>query len=155
MREVVQRRSGSITFGDLDGRLDVLRVTCSKCDRVGRYSVARLIERHGGWSRAAGLEGRHHRRLPQARQAGRHLGHLWGTLPGPQRGAVRERAVSRGYDEEATKPLAPRLEPPPPWWRKWVVVLAVFAARVLPWCAGAGVAAAVGQKVANRHVNGQ
>jgi hypothetical protein len=41
------RRSGAITFGDLAGRLDVLRVACSKCDRAGQYSVARLIERHG------------------------------------------------------------------------------------------------------------
>src|SRR5262245_60784698 len=43
----VQRSSGAITFGDLVGRLDMLRVACSKCDRVGRYSVASLIECHG------------------------------------------------------------------------------------------------------------
>ena len=47
MPETLQRRSGAITFGDLRGRLEVLRVTCSKCDRAGRYSVARLIELHG------------------------------------------------------------------------------------------------------------
>jgi len=50
------------------------------------------------------------------------------------------------------KPLGPRLEPPP-WWRKWVVLARVRRQR--GDCAGAGVAAAVGQKVANRHVNGQ
>jgi hypothetical protein len=41
------RRSGAITFGDLAGRLETLRVVCSKCSRAGQYSVAKLIERHG------------------------------------------------------------------------------------------------------------
>jgi hypothetical protein len=36
-----------VIFGDLDGKLDVLRVECSKCDRAGRYHVAKLIEKHG------------------------------------------------------------------------------------------------------------
>jgi hypothetical protein len=40
-------RSGAITLGDLAGRLEVLRVVCSKCDRAGQYSVARLIELYG------------------------------------------------------------------------------------------------------------
>lgn len=40
-------RSGAILFGDLDGRLDTLRVACRKCDRAGRYGVAGLIARHG------------------------------------------------------------------------------------------------------------
>jgi ribosomal protein L44E len=35
------------TFGDIEGKLDVLRVECTKCDRKGRYSVAKLIEKHG------------------------------------------------------------------------------------------------------------
>ena len=34
-------------FGDLDGKLDVLRVECTKCDRKGRYHVHKLIEKHG------------------------------------------------------------------------------------------------------------
>jgi hypothetical protein len=38
---------GSLIFGDLIGKLDTLRVTCNKCGREGRYSVGRLIERHG------------------------------------------------------------------------------------------------------------
>ncbi len=38
-------RGGAITFGDLDGKLDVLRVACRKCDRSGQYRVAKLIER--------------------------------------------------------------------------------------------------------------
>jgi hypothetical protein len=37
-------RDGPIIFGDLIGKLDVLRVACDKCDRKGRYAVARLIE---------------------------------------------------------------------------------------------------------------
>jgi hypothetical protein len=40
--------------------------------------------------------------------------------------------MSRGYDEEAMKPM-PRIGPPPPWWRKWMV-LALFlaSAAVVP-----------------------
>jgi hypothetical protein len=41
------RRSGAVALGDLAGRLEVLRVTCWKCERVGIYSVAALIERYG------------------------------------------------------------------------------------------------------------
>jgi hypothetical protein len=36
-----------LTFGDLEGKLDVLRVECSRCQRKGRYSVAKLIEKYG------------------------------------------------------------------------------------------------------------
>ena len=34
-------------FGDIEGKLDVLRVECTKCARKGRYSVRRLIEKYG------------------------------------------------------------------------------------------------------------
>jgi hypothetical protein len=40
-------RNGALTFGDLDGKLAVLRVACHKCDRSGQYPVANLIERRG------------------------------------------------------------------------------------------------------------
>jgi hypothetical protein len=40
-------RGGALTLGDLEGKLEVLRVACKKCDRVGQYRVAKLIERHG------------------------------------------------------------------------------------------------------------
>jgi hypothetical protein len=36
-----------LVFGDIEDKLDVLRVECTKCDRKGRYSVAKLIEKHG------------------------------------------------------------------------------------------------------------
>jgi hypothetical protein len=36
-----------LIFGDIGGKLDVLRVECTKCDRKGRYSVTKLIEKHG------------------------------------------------------------------------------------------------------------
>ena len=36
-----------IIFGDIEGKLDVLRVECTKCARKGRYSVRRLIEKYG------------------------------------------------------------------------------------------------------------
>jgi hypothetical protein len=48
--------------------------------------------------------------------------------------------MTRAYDDEALQPLGPRLEPPPPWWRKWLI-LAVFLASVavlpaLKWLLG-------------------
>jgi len=38
-----------LVFGDIEGKLDVLRVECTKCDRKGRYQVHKLIEKrpHG------------------------------------------------------------------------------------------------------------
>ena len=31
-----------LIFGDIEGKLDVLRVECTKCSRKGRYRVGRL-----------------------------------------------------------------------------------------------------------------
>ena len=39
--------NGATIFGDLIGKLDVLRVECSKCDRAGRYRLDRLIDERG------------------------------------------------------------------------------------------------------------
>jgi hypothetical protein len=36
-----------LIFGDIEEKLDVLRVVCTKCTRKGRYSVRRLIEKYG------------------------------------------------------------------------------------------------------------
>ena len=36
-----------LIFGDIEGKLDVLRVECTKCARKGHYSVRRLIEKYG------------------------------------------------------------------------------------------------------------
>ena len=35
-----------LVFGDIEGKLDVLRVECIKCPRKSRYSVPRLIEKY-------------------------------------------------------------------------------------------------------------
>ena len=40
-------RDGAIIFSDLTGKLGVLRVTCKKCGRDGRYILARLIRNRG------------------------------------------------------------------------------------------------------------
>ena len=40
-------RDGATIFSDLIGKLDVVKVACGKCGRVGQYSLARLIEHHG------------------------------------------------------------------------------------------------------------
>ena len=36
-----------LIFGDIEGKLDVLRVECTTCERKGRYSVAKLIAKYG------------------------------------------------------------------------------------------------------------
>jgi hypothetical protein len=41
------RRRDYLIFGDSDGKLDVLRVECTRCSRRGVYYVHRLIEKHG------------------------------------------------------------------------------------------------------------
>src|SRR5438046_6255973 len=38
---------GSITLGELQGKLTMLDVACRRCERSGRVSLARLIEEHG------------------------------------------------------------------------------------------------------------
>jgi hypothetical protein len=40
-------RRDYLVFGDIEDKLDVLRVECTKCARKGRYSVRRLIEKYG------------------------------------------------------------------------------------------------------------
>ena len=36
-----------LIFGDIEGKLDVLRVECTKCDRKGLYLVRKLMAKHG------------------------------------------------------------------------------------------------------------
>jgi hypothetical protein len=36
-----------LVFGDIEGKLNVLRVECGRCGRKGRYNVRGLIEKHG------------------------------------------------------------------------------------------------------------
>jgi hypothetical protein len=36
-----------LVFGDIEGKLDMLRVECSRCGRKGRYNVGKLIEKYG------------------------------------------------------------------------------------------------------------
>ena len=44
---VAMPHDGAIIFSDLIGKLEMLRVTCAKCGRDGRYILARLIEKRG------------------------------------------------------------------------------------------------------------
>jgi hypothetical protein len=39
-------REGAIIFGDLEGKLPVLQVSCTKCPHRGRYILHRLIRAH-------------------------------------------------------------------------------------------------------------
>ena len=36
-----------LTFGDIAGKLHMLRIECTRCARKGRYSVAKLLAQHG------------------------------------------------------------------------------------------------------------
>ena len=38
----------SLSLVDIATSIDMLEVRCSRCDRKGRLSVARLIDQHGG-----------------------------------------------------------------------------------------------------------
>jgi hypothetical protein len=40
-------RDGSITPADLVGKLDILRVECTRCERRGQYRVSTVIEQIG------------------------------------------------------------------------------------------------------------
>ena len=40
-------RRGSITLGDLAGRVAMLEVACSRCARRGRLQIDWLLEQHG------------------------------------------------------------------------------------------------------------
>jgi hypothetical protein len=40
-------REGAITLRDIVGKLTMLRVDCTKCDRKGQYRVDKLIARYG------------------------------------------------------------------------------------------------------------
>ena len=55
---------GCPTFTDIEGKLEVLQVECTKCDRKGRYSVARPIAKHGPQGPHIGLGVKPERRLP-------------------------------------------------------------------------------------------
>ena len=46
---------GAVTLAELAGRLPMLEVACSRCERRGRLNVARLIERHGADARLPDL----------------------------------------------------------------------------------------------------
>ena len=58
-------RDGAIIFGDLIGKLDVLRVSCDKCGRDGRYPVQRLIKDRGRDGKIVDWLDQNHRRLPE------------------------------------------------------------------------------------------
>jgi hypothetical protein len=47
--------SGAVTLGEIAGKLTMLEVACARCDRRGRLSVAKLIERHGAGAKLPDL----------------------------------------------------------------------------------------------------
>jgi hypothetical protein len=81
---------GSITLGELVGKLDMLEVACGRCDRRGRLSLERLITEHG---------------------ADTGLPDLWGALAGD---CPRARAVTINDRCGVHFPQLPALFPAPP-----------------------------------------
>ena len=79
-----------LTFGDLEGKLDVLRVECTARDRKRRYNAAKLIEKHG----------RHGNMMKWKEQLN---GDCRWTLPADKVAAARTRA-------RASVQIAPRLQ---------------------------------------------
>jgi hypothetical protein len=55
-----------LTFGDIEGKLDILRIECTRCPRKGVYRIAKLIAKiRAPWQHdevARSAQGR----LPQA-----------------------------------------------------------------------------------------
>ena len=47
LSESIGPQRAYLIFGDIEGKLDVLRVECTKCARKGRYHVHKLIEKYG------------------------------------------------------------------------------------------------------------
>jgi len=43
----VDNAYGAITFGELVGKLGMVRIKCTKCGRSAKYRVAVLIAKHG------------------------------------------------------------------------------------------------------------
>jgi hypothetical protein len=40
-------RDGAVMLGDIAGKITMLEVTCSRCERRGRLRVTKLIKQHG------------------------------------------------------------------------------------------------------------
>jgi hypothetical protein len=47
--------SGAVTLGEIAGRLPMLEVACARCERRGRLSIAKLIDRHGAGAKLPDL----------------------------------------------------------------------------------------------------
>jgi len=61
-----------LIFGDIEGKLGVLRVECTKCSRKGRYHVHRLIEKYGRKGNMMKLARNAKRRCPKRDASGLH-----------------------------------------------------------------------------------
>jgi hypothetical protein len=92
-----------LAFGDIEGKLAMLRVECTCCKRAGLHRVAKLIELYGrdgnltDWGVAAETG------LPAAQRASGARA-VRPSLPGPAEGGVRK----DGHRRSDTHPLACR-----------------------------------------------
>ena len=59
---------GSITLGELEGKLTLLEIACHRCERRARVGLARLIEEHGADTLGFPILGKSRGRLPVPRR---------------------------------------------------------------------------------------
>jgi hypothetical protein len=76
-------REGAIIFSDLIGKLDVLRVSCSKCERDGCYGLNRLITQRATRTIRAGRSVRSCRKYYRSLNSDAAVGYLAAALSGP------------------------------------------------------------------------
>jgi hypothetical protein len=88
---------GSITLGDLVGKLDMLEVACKRYDRHGRLRLGRLIEEHGANKGLTRLVGSSRRRLPEGPVNGdaRPLRDTLPAAPGASQSIMSQPKASR------------------------------------------------------------
>jgi hypothetical protein len=75
---------GSITLGELDGKLTMLEIACHRCERRGRVSLPRLIDDHGADTGLPHFVGKPRGRLPERANNGgpQRLRHLLPAIAG-------------------------------------------------------------------------
>jgi hypothetical protein len=85
-----------LVFGDIEGKLRVLRVECSRCGRKGRYDVGKLIKKIRTQRQHDEMERAAQRRLSQSGRPSNTLSvrsdlsrSAEGALAGNARGAER------------------------------------------------------------------
>jgi hypothetical protein len=87
-----------LTFGDIAGKLHMLRIECTRCARKGSYSVAKLLAQHGhrgNMSKWVSDLSASVQRRPSGRRFGRYPPGSTGPTPHPPGDPPRELKFQR------------------------------------------------------------